>query len=183
MKNNKKKSDFFSEYRPNDTSPKRVVGERGTNGLPPGRRGGEKMTPERHEEHKQHTFDSFCKKVLKYEAYKGYRAIRHRQRLEVTFSELPEEAMEQLSSCDHYPWEFDVFVIGDDLILVENDALAKALAVIPDENRDPLVMYFFLEMTDQEIAERLHLPRKTVNNRRLKALRMLKERMGGDADE
>lgn len=141
------------------------------------------MTPERHEEHKQHTFDSFCKKVLKYEAYNGYRAIRSRQKFEVTFSELPEEAMEQLAACDLYPSDYDIFIIGDDRILVQNDKLADALAAIPGENRNPLVMYFFLGMTDQEIAERLKLPRKTVNNRRLKALRMLKERMGGGTDE
>ena len=30
------------------------------------------MKPDRHYEHKQHAFDSYCKKVLKYEAYNGY---------------------------------------------------------------------------------------------------------------
>lgn len=54
-------------------------------------------------EHKQHAFDCFCKKVLKYEAYNGYREISRKQAREVTFSELPEESMEQLASYDYYP--------------------------------------------------------------------------------
>ena len=141
------------------------------------------MKPDRHEEHKQHTFDSFCKKVLKYEAYNGYREIRRRRKYEISFSELPDEAMEQLAVHDHCPWESDVFIVGDDLILIENDDLADALNALPEAGRDILIMYFFLDMTDQQIAERLGIPRKTVNNRRLKAFQMLKELMGGEADD
>lgn len=181
---NDKKNDprLLPTYRPKAVSEKRVVGERGRNGLPPGGPGGENMKPDCHEEHKQHTFDSFCKKVLKYEAYNGYRKIRRRRKYEVTFSELPEEAMEQLAVHDHYPWESDVFIVGDDLILIENDDLADALNALPEDGRDILIMYFFLGMTDQQIAEHLDIPRKTVNNRRLKAFRMLKKLMGGGAD-
>lgn len=49
----------------------RVVGERGQKDLPPGTEEGEKLKPDRHYEHKQHAFDSYCKKVLKCEAYNG----------------------------------------------------------------------------------------------------------------
>lgn len=81
---------FFQGNQPKGASSRRVVGERGSNDLPPGKKGGETMTPDRHYEHKQHAFDSFCKKVLKCEAYNGYREISRRQSREVTFSELPE---------------------------------------------------------------------------------------------
>ncbi len=63
---------FFQGNQPKGASGRRVVGERGSNDLPPGKKGGETMTPDRHYEHKQHAFDSFCKKVLKCEAYNGY---------------------------------------------------------------------------------------------------------------
>ena len=49
------------------------------------------MTTEQHEEHKQHTFDCFCKRSLKYEAYNAYREIRRRQERQVNFSELLSE--------------------------------------------------------------------------------------------
>ena len=57
------------ENRPNRTVSERVVSERGRKELPPGTKGGENLKPDRHYEHKQHAFDSYCKKVLKYEAY------------------------------------------------------------------------------------------------------------------
>ena len=78
------------ENRAKATVAERVVGERGRNDLHPGTKGGEIMTPERYYEHKQHTFDSYCKKVLKCEAWNGYREISRRQKQEVPFSELPE---------------------------------------------------------------------------------------------
>lgn len=182
MSDNKNNFKHFSVNRPKATSAERVVGERGRTDLPPGTKGGENMTPDRHEEHKQHTFDSFCKKVLKCEAYNGYRENSRRQKHEVTFSELPEEAMEQLAAYDRYPWEYAPFAIAGDVILIENDRLADALEALPQENREILLMYWFLDMADREIAEYLHLARKTVNNRRLKSYRLLKELMGGDTD-
>lgn len=182
MSDHKNNFQLFSINRPKATSHERVVGERGRKDLPPGRSGGENMTPDRHEEHKQHTFDSFCKKVLKCEAYNGYREISRRQKYEISFSELPEEAMEQLAVYDRYPWEYNSFTVYGNVILIENDRLADALDKLPPENREILLMYWFLDMADREIAEYLHLARKTVNNRRLKSYRLLKELMGGDVD-
>ena len=141
------------------------------------------MKPDRHYEHKQHAFDSYCKKVIKHEALNAYRQIRYRQSCEVMFSELPEEAMEQLAAYDRYPWEYNAFTTHGEVILIENDRLADALNALPQENREILLMYWFLDMADREIAEHLHLARKTVNNRRLKSYRLLKELMGGDTDE
>ena len=90
--------------------------------------------------------------------------------------------MEQLASYDRYPWEYNTFILGGDVILIENDLLADALNALPQDNRDILLMYWFLEMADREIAERMNLARRTINNRRLKSYRLLKELMGGDTD-
>ena len=168
---------FSQASQPKGASGRRVVGERGRNDLPPGKKGGETMTPDRHYEHKQHAFDSFCKKVLKCEAYNGYREISRRLAREVAFSELPEDSMEQLASYDRYPWEYTFFPVGGDVILIEDDRLAEALNALPQDGRDILLMYFFLDMADREIAERMHVARRTVNARRQKAYRLLKELM------
>ena len=90
--------------------------------------------------------------------------------------------MEQLAAYDRYPWEYNTFILGGDVILIENDLLADALNALPQDNRDILLMYWFLEMADREIAERMNLTRRTINNRRLKSYRLLKELMGGDTD-
>ncbi len=91
------------------------------------------MTPDRHYEHKQHAFDSFCKKVLKCEAYNGYREISRRKKHSIPFSELPEDAMEQLAAYDRYPWEYTFFPVGGDVILIEDDRLAEALNALPQD--------------------------------------------------
>ena len=87
--------------------------------------------------------------------------------------------MEQLASYDRYPWEYTSFPV----ILIENDRLAEALNALPQDGRNILLMYFFLDMADREIAERMHVARRTVNARRQKAYRLLKELMGGEADD
>ena len=173
----------FPKKWPKGPFGKPVRGERGNHDLPSGAKGGEKMDLDRHDEHKQHTFDCFCKKVLKCEAYNGYREISRRQSREVAFSELPEDSMEQLASYDRYPWEYTSFPVGGDVILIENDRLAEALNALPQDGRNILLMYFFLDMADREIAERMHVARRTVNARRQKAYRLLKELMGGDVDD
>ena len=139
--------------------------------------------PVRHYEHKQHTFDSYCKKVLKCEAWNGYREISRRQKQEVPFSELPEEAMEQLAAWDRYPWEYTPFPVGNDVILIEDDRLADALNILPPKDRDIFLMFWFLELADREIGEIMHMARRTVNTHKRKAYRLLIELMGGEADD
>ena len=160
-----------------------VIGEREQKDLPPGMKGGEELRHGRHYEHKQHTFDSYCKKVLKCEAYNGYREISRRQKREVPFSELPEESMEQLAAWDRYPWEYTPFPVGNDVILIEDDRLADALNALPPNDRDIFLMFWFLEMADREIGEIMHMARRTVNTHKRKAYRLLIELMGGEADD
>ena len=103
MSDRKKNFEKFFANQPKRTFTGPVMDERGNKDLPPGKKGGEKMKPDLHEIHKQHTFDSFCKKVLKHEAAGGRREINRRARIEISISDLPEEAMEQLAVYDDYP--------------------------------------------------------------------------------
>lgn len=141
------------------------------------------MKPDLHEIHKQHTFDSFCKKVLKHEAGNGHRKINRRARMEISMSDIPEEAMEQLAVYDDYPWDYTPFQVGDETVLVKDDRLAEALAAIPEKERNIILLYWFLELADREIADRMGIARRTVNTHRQNAYRLLKKLMGGDADE
>lgn len=173
---------YFCGDQPKGTSARPVRSERGIKGLPPDKKGGENMTPDHFEEHKRHTFDSYCKKVLKYEAGNGHRALNRMQSREVSFSSFTEETMEQFATYDRYPWEYTAFPVGGDVILIEDDRLADALNALPQEHRDIFLMYWFLDMADREIADKLNMARRTVNRRRQKAYRLLKELMGGEAN-
>ena len=171
------------ENRPKRPISTPVMDERGKKDLPPGTKGGEKMKPDLHEIHKQHTFDSFCKRVLKNEAANGHREINYRTSMEISMSDLPEGAMEQLAVYDEYPWEYTSFRVGNETVYVKNDRLAEALAAIPEKERNIILMYWFLDMADREIATNMGIARRTVNTHRQNAYRLLKKLMGGEADE
>ena len=141
------------------------------------------MKPDLHEIHKQHTFDSFCKKVLVNEANNGHREINRRALKEISLSELPESAMEQFSVYDEYNLEHTLFQIGKESVLIKNDRLAEALSAIPEKERNIILMYWFLDMADREIANFIGIARRTVNTHRQKAYMLLKKLMGGEADE
>ena len=90
--------------------------------------------------------------------------------------------MNQLAVHDTYPWERTPFLIDGSVVLIKDDRLAAALNILPQEDRDILLMYWFLDMTDNEIAIQKSMMRRTVNYRRLKSYRLLKKLMGGDPD-
>ena len=171
------------ENRPNRTTRERVVSERGRKELPPGTKGGENLKPDRHYEHKQHAFDSYCKKVLKCEACNGYREISRRQKRVTSLEDLSEAEWAQLAVYDRYSWEYTTFPVGGAVILIEDDRLAEALLGLSQENREIFMMHWFLRMTDEQIAKHMDMARRTVNTRRHKAYQLLKELMGGEADD
>ena len=173
----------FSQTWPKGVFAKPVMGERGNHDLPSGTEGCEKMDLDLHYEHKQHTFDAFCKRTIRNESANAFRQVRVQQDRFVSLSDLSEEGSEALATYDLYPWEYTSFPVGGDVILIKEDRLADALTALPQRFRDILLMYWFLEMADREIAERMNLARRTINNRRLKSYRLLKELMGGDANE
>ena len=183
MSDRKNNFDFSRQSWPKQPSAERVVGERGRKELPPGTKGGENLKPDRHYEHKQHAFDSYCKRSIKNEAMNAYTQLRKRSRREVSLSELPEDAMAQLAVYDRYSWEYTTFPVGGAVILIEDDRLAEALLALSQEDRDIFMMHWFLNMVDREIAEYMNMARRTVNTRRQKAYRLLKELMGGEADD
>ena len=172
----------FPQNRPKQAFALPVMGERGqSTAFRQG--GGEKMDLEHHYRHKQHTFDAFCKRTIRNETANAFRQIRIQQDRFVSLSNLPEEGSEALATYDLYPWEYTSFPVDGDVILIKDDRLADALTTLPQRFRDILLMYWFLELADREIGERLSLSRRTVNNRRQQAYEMLKRLMGGDANE
>ena len=179
----KKFFDINAENQPNSGIAITVVSERGRKELPPGTKGGENLKPDRHYEHKQYAFDSYCKKVLKCEACNGYRQISRRQKRFTSLEELSEADLAQLAVYDRYSWEYTTFPVGGAVILIEDDRLAEALLALSQEDRDIFMMHWFLNMVDREIAEYMNMARRTVNTRRQKAYRLLKELMGGEADD
>lgn len=92
-------------------------------------------------------------------------------------------AMEQLSVCDLYFVEDKTFGVLDYAVYIENDDLAQAIAALPMDKRDIILLSYFLDMSDNEIAKLLNMVRSSVAYRRTSTLKLLKELMGGNTDD
>ena len=125
----------------------------------------------------RHQFDSFCRKVLREDARDYMRSLTRQSTHEVSLSELSEEQMARLYVLDEYPSEqFHFNVHGYD-VAVKDERLAEALAALSNDKRDIVLLAYFLDMTDQEIADKLNVVRRTVQYRRASSLKEMKERL------
>jgi RNA polymerase sigma factor (sigma-70 family) len=134
------------------------------------------MNPE-HEEHKRHTFDSYCKKMLKYAARTYYGKLQERVGRETSFSDLTTRELAKLTVTDAYFADEYVFDVLGATVDVSDGDLAEALSALSADRRDIVLMSYFFDMTDKEIAERLNLNRRTVAHKRTSSLRLLKNLM------
>jgi RNA polymerase sigma factor (sigma-70 family) len=131
------------------------------------------MTPD-HEEHIRHSFDSFCKSVLKRTARECYRQAKRRNEREIAFSALSAGELAKLSVADTYFADEYVFDVFDTSVGVTDYELGEALNARPADRREIVLMSYFFDMTDKEIAERLNMNRRTVAYQRTSSLRLLK---------
>ena len=141
------------------------------------------MKSQSHEEHIRHTFDAFCKKVLRNEARDYLDEIVRKRSREISLSELPAEAMAQFAAYDRYFAEDSAFDILGCTVYVDNPELAQAIAALPKDKQEVILLFYFLEMSDYEIARRLNMIRRSVTYRRTSTMKLLKEWIGGNADE
>ena len=78
---------------------------------------------------------------------------------------------------DEYPSEQTHFHVRGYDVAIENEYLANALTVLPDDKRDIALLAYFLDMTDQEIADKLDMVRRTGHYNRAQSLKELKKEM------
>ena len=114
----------------------------------------------------QKLFDSYCKRILKNEAIDCFREIqKHRQR-EIFFSELSEKEWKQLYMEDEYDLDTCNFqVLGYD-VEVKDALIAEALNLLSDKKREVVLLAYFLDMSDTEIAKLLNLRQSTIHYHR-----------------
>lgn len=62
-------------------------------------------------------------------------------------------------------------------VVVQSDEISKALNHQPRDKRDILLLAYFVEMNDREIADQLQLNQRTVSRYRKQALAALRQEM------
>lgn len=120
-------------------------------------------------------FNGFCKRTLKNEAINAHGEIKRRQLQEVSFSDLTPQEENQLYTYDAY-FEHDEaeksFCVAGKEITAK--LLAEALHSLPDDKREAVLLYYFFEMNDAEIAKLRDVPRSTIQYRRTSSFELLK---------
>lgn len=124
-------------------------------------------------------FDSFCKTLLKNEMIDYERERNYRLRHEISFSELTSEELGKLGKRDDYTVESEIFRVLDYDIEVKDELIGEALKYLPEKKRNVILLSFFLDMTDTEIAKHMKLVRSTIHHHRTSSLRALKHIMEG----
>ena len=107
-------------------------------------------------------FDSFCKTVLKNEANDFKREQKRLLKYEVCFSELKQEQLEQLIIADDWMQSAEIFHIFEYDIEVRDELLYEALNLLSETKRNVILLSFFMELKDVEIAKQLNLVPSTI---------------------
>lgn len=135
------------------------------------------------EEDTQRVFDCYCKRILKNEAINIQKHNQYMNSKQISFTELTPEQLAQICTFDEYSSDYSRFKVLEYDIAVKDELLAEALQELPERKRDIILLSYFLDYNDIEIAELLNLVRRTVNDQRNKALKDLKNRMEGNQHE
>lgn len=157
-----------------------ICGEREMSRAVPKMRGGLGGISEQFKVGKQHAYDYYIKKALRNELRVCWREKQKRLSNEVTFSDLPDDMIAAIGGCDDYPCEHSTFFVDGYNIRIKNDCLAEALSLLSQVDRNILLMYGFMNMSDNEISIRLKMSRRTVNDRRHNTYQTLRKLMEGD---
>ena len=113
-----------------------------------------------------HQFDRLCQLALDGEAANYYRHMEYQRNHEVNFSEMKEKELE---------------VPGYD-IEVKDTLLVEALQALTEKKRNVVLLSYFLEMTDAEIAREMKLVHSTIREHRTRSLELLKKLMEENMD-
>lgn len=133
-----------------------------------------KMKPSDFQATIENQFDYLCKQVIKDERVNYLKHLAYRSSKEIAFSELDNQAIQNIAVSDSKPSDYDTFSVKGFLINVKSELLGEALKKVSNKQREILLLHYFLEMSDQEIGELLELHRSNVYRNRKKALKVLK---------
>ena len=133
------------------------------------------MKPSDFQKAVQCRFESCLKKVVRHVVKDYQQGLKRRKEKETPFCELPDIIVEKFSSWDEYETDYTAFYVCGMDIRVYDDELAEALKRLSEKKRNNVLMYYFLEMSDTEIAKRQNISRSGVFQNRHNSLELMKK--------
>ena len=120
-------------------------------------------------------FDCLARKVIGRTVKNYNKELARRAKHEISFCEIPELELNQLGVSDEYPIEFTSFDVFGTEVRVYDEKLCEAIKKLAERRRNILLMSYFLEMTDAEIAAVMEMERYSVCRNRLRTLKLIKD--------
>lgn len=121
--------------------------------------------------------DYICKRAMEDERKNYMLYLSRIAKREVSFSDVGDYLVSQFATTDNYSTDFQIFTLNGLSVGVENDLLSEALRELPDKKREILLLFYFMDMSDSEIADLLKLNRSTVYRHRTSGLALIKKFM------
>lgn len=128
-------------------------------------------------------FEVFCMRVLQNEARDCYRELERMGRKTVLFSEMTEEQLNNFSSMEEYASDFYLFEVSGYKVKVRNAMIGEAIGKLPKKKQDIILLAFYLDMSEAEIAQYLNLSQSTVHYHKANSLKELKKLMEEEQSE
>ena len=125
----------------------------------------------------ENQFDYICKRAMDDERKNYIKILSRQSKREISFSDMGDYLVNQLSTVDRYSTDYQTFTWNGFTVGVENDLLSKALRSLQDRKREIILLYYFMNMNDTEIAKLLKLNRSTVYRHRTSGLAYIKKFM------
>lgn len=122
-------------------------------------------------------FEVFCIRVLQNEARDCYRELERISKKMVLFSELTAEQLNSLGSTQEYYSDFYLFEVSGYKVKVKNQRIGEAISKLPKKKRDIILLSFFLDMSEADIAKHLKISQSTVHYHKTNSLKELKKLM------
>lgn len=123
----------------------------------------------------QFQFDYIARKAMICNQSNYRRSIGRLNKHECLFSEISDLELNKLQTFDAYHLDNQIYKILSLDVEVSDYQIAKALDILSKRKRDIILMSYYLEMSDEEIAEKLDVNRSTVYRNRTNALENIKK--------
>lgn len=120
----------------------------------------------------EETFDSYCKTVIKHTAINIFRQLARQAEKEVSLSDLAPYSTED--TYQTYTREYNVM---GHTVKIHDYTIGEALQYIQPRLRDVILLRYYLDYSDTEIAKMLRISNTTVKNRMNAALRKMKQQI------
>lgn len=119
-------------------------------------------------------FRSYCIKVIDGEVLNYLDELKRQQEHEICFSDLSTEQQNQLYTYDDILKSTHFQVMNMD-VEVNDDEISEALGQLSEKRRMIILMTYFLDMKEAEIARCMKLVQSTIHYHKAESLRLLKE--------